>query len=79
MTQLKWELMDWGAWRVRGVGGLIEVDPRGSQWRWRVYQSSGYGLCDTLAEAQAAALADAMALHERTIANFAALLAEVTP
>lgn len=76
MTELRWERMDWGAWRVRGMDGLIEVDPRGSRWRWTVYQGGGSGVCDTLAEAQVAALVDAVALRERALEGFAALLSK---
>jgi hypothetical protein len=75
VIELQWEKMDWGAWRVRGLDGLIEVDPKGSQWRWRVYQQGGgSGVCDTLAEAQVAALLNAVELRERALAGFAALL-----
>lgn len=77
MIELQWEKMDWGAWRVRGLDGLIEVDPKGSQWRWRVYQQGGgSGVCDTLEQAQIAALVEAVALRERALAGFAALLAK---
>ena len=74
MTELRWDRTDWGSWRVRGIDGLIEVDQRGSQWRWIVYQGGGSGVCDTLAEAQVAALIDAVALRERALEGFAALL-----
>lgn len=73
MSELEWVRLEWGAWRVRGQDGLIEVEPRGDHWRWRVYPGGG-GEAATLAEAQIAALGEAVTMRERALAGFAALL-----